>query len=515
MTKKHKQILICILIVGFIIRAIFSIAPFEILKSLVYDDAYYYFLVAQTFVQTGMVFSADGITYTNGFHPLWLVSITPFWFLSEANSDIPIRRTMLWGALLDVGAALILFFLLKVFFSPGISLALTGFYLFNPVNIVQAVSGMETPINSFFIVALLYVVVALKKEMWVKRKHWILFGLVAGLLLLARTDNLFLVGGAFIFLFLRNTKRRNLYYAGGISALVIAPWFLLNLLKFDMISQTSAWTYPWIYHNEFLTRHGSYFSWGIFGKFSELIGCCAKNLGSYFGSMLLLIGALGIGFGRISTEKISSQNPLLQYLGWALVAVAVYLFFHVFIRWFPRIWYHQVVFIVLIPFLGLFLSAFKRKLAPVLIGLLFVCSSIHATTTLGGCGAFMRAWKTQTRAWVAVDMIERFTAPSDTIGAWNSGYAQYWSNRKVINLDGLANNEILDYYKRGNPLDYLRERNITWIVDNPFYFTWSFGKYFQPKEIETYFKVRAEAKDIGLKGNGVWCVEILPEQKEE
>lgn len=517
MRAKHNwsRALICLLILGFIMRAAFSVLPFESLQSFVYDDAYYYFTVAKTLVQTGMIFSADGTTYTNGFHPLWLVSIIPFWLVNGTGGELPIRMTIVWAALLDTLAALLLFFLLRMFFGLGVSLALSGFYLFNPVNIIQAVSGMETPINSFFIVALLYVVVALKKEMWVKRKHWILFGLVAGLLLLARTDNLFLVGGAFIFLFLKNRKRTNLYCAAGVSGLIIAPWFLLNFLKFHTILQTSAWTYPWIYHNEFLTLNGSYFSWAILGKCLELCQSCAKNLGSYFGSMVLLIGMVGIVVGRVMTEKTNQLKPVLRYLGWALIAVVVYLFFHVFIRWFPRIWYHQSVFIVLIPFLGLALSLFKRKLVPILIGLIFLCVSLFTIIAPTGSGAFMRAWLAQLRAPVAVEMIDRIVPPGEIVGAWNSGYVQYWSNRKVINLDGLANNEVLDYYKQGNPLEYLRKMNITWIVDNPYYLTWSFGKYFQPGELEKYFKIRAEDTGIGLEGNRMWCVEILPEEEEE
>ena len=528
-TTRAKKIVIWMLIFGFLIRFAFSVLPFDILKGFVSDDSYYYFLVARTLIQSGMVFSADGITHTNGFHPLWLFTILPFWLIHNAG-DMPIRMVMMWGAMLDTFAGFLLFFLLKKFFKEGISLLLTAFYLFNPVNIVQAVTGMETPLNSFVMILLLYMVVkwsqsysgnmneAPREKNWSIRKWSILFGIVSGLVLLARTDNVFLVAGAFIFMFSVVWRKLPkpifpIVWSVASSGLIIAPWYLFNLIKYHTILQTSAWAYPWIYHEEFIRENGSYFSWAILGKMNELLIAQLSSIGPYFGSNFIFAFVFGgMAICALTTRGKKETKNLFKYLSWALLAVGVYLFFHIFIRWFPRIWYEQSFFIVLIPFLGLLLSLFRKKLVLILAGIFFLVSSIHAVTRVEtGVGTFIPTWKTQLRADVAVKLIQQFVPKDDIVGCWNSGYVQYWSNRKVINMDGLANNEILQHYKNRTPMKYIRKRNIKWMVDNPVYFQWSFGKYFEDGAIDRHFLGFKEVKDIGIKGNDMWLAMIRSE----
>jgi hypothetical protein len=57
------------------------------------DDAFYYFQIARHLAQgDGVTF--DGLTATNGFHPLWLVLITPFFYLFPGNPELPIHLAL-------------------------------------------------------------------------------------------------------------------------------------------------------------------------------------------------------------------------------------------------------------------------------------------------------------------------------------------------------------------------------------------------------------------------------------
>lgn len=47
------------------------------------DDAFYYFKVAQSIVE-GKGITFDGISRTNGFHPLWMILAIPFFTLASA-----------------------------------------------------------------------------------------------------------------------------------------------------------------------------------------------------------------------------------------------------------------------------------------------------------------------------------------------------------------------------------------------------------------------------------------------
>lgn len=55
--------------------------------------------------------------------------------------------------------------------------------------------------------------------------------------------------------------------------------------------------------------------------------------------------------------------------------------------------------------------------------------------------------------------------PGEKFGSWNSGMIGYFSNKKVVNLDGLVNNSVIPYIEDGKLLEYLNTENIRFIVD--------------------------------------------------
>ncbi|MFA5376517.1 MAG: hypothetical protein WC455_12295 [Dehalococcoidia bacterium] len=145
-----------VLSIAFAIRLAIALMPAAWLDGFICDDAYYYFSIANT-MQGGIFPSADGgITQTNGFHPLWLALISPFWIFG--GGWLPIRLTMITAALLDTVAGFMLFRLTNKLYGVRVAMILAGVYLFNPMSIIQTMSGLETPLNSLLIVLLLAVV---------------------------------------------------------------------------------------------------------------------------------------------------------------------------------------------------------------------------------------------------------------------------------------------------------------------------------------------------------------------
>jgi hypothetical protein len=63
--------------------------------------------------------------------------------------------------------------------------------------------------------------------------------------------------------------------------------------------------------------------------------------------------------------------------------------------------------------------------------------------------------------------IEEHVPADARIGAWNAGQIGYFSQRTVVNLDGLANDgKYLEVLEHGSLADYLRRERITYLVDN-------------------------------------------------
>lgn len=63
--------------------------------------------------------------------------------------------------------------------------------------------------------------------------------------------------------------------------------------------------------------------------------------------------------------------------------------------------------------------------------------------------------------------------PADAnIGAFNAGIFAYFSDRTIVNLDGVVNYDIVEYRKSGgNTIGYLRENNIQYVIDYPCFLT--------------------------------------------
>ena len=62
-----------------------------------YDDAYYYFQIAKNLSEGHFSTFDGGITRTNGYHPLWMLLITPFYWIFDP-------KTALFGIILVTGA---------------------------------------------------------------------------------------------------------------------------------------------------------------------------------------------------------------------------------------------------------------------------------------------------------------------------------------------------------------------------------------------------------------------------
>ena len=94
--------------VGLLLRLGVAFAPFGWqLQHILPDDAFYYFTIARNIAEgNGITF--DGVVQTNGFHPLWMGAIVPFWELLPGEL-LPIRAVLLLGALLDLGTVVLLY----------------------------------------------------------------------------------------------------------------------------------------------------------------------------------------------------------------------------------------------------------------------------------------------------------------------------------------------------------------------------------------------------------------------
>lgn len=176
----HGAIAFCLLVVA----GIALWAPFRsVVLPFIPDDAFYYLEIARR-MGSGEGSTFDGITHTNGYHPLWTLMLVPFASLMSASREAGARAAMLVGVLLTAGG---LYFLNRV--AKRLERAASSLAILLPAAMLCFSSnyGMESPLVIFLFAALFW---------WESKfplhthglRTGVATGLIASLLILSRLD---------------------------------------------------------------------------------------------------------------------------------------------------------------------------------------------------------------------------------------------------------------------------------------------------------------------------------------
>lgn len=195
---------------GLLLFALFLL-PFRHISPFIQDDAYFYFEIARR-IGLGQGSTCDGITKTNGYHPLWLLMLVPLSPIMNASRE--------WGARLAVALAVLLLggalFLLRAVaarLTPRYAW-LTLLYSWSAL-LFSSIYGMESALAAFLLGGLLWLVG--RRETPASVPQGTLIGLTCALLVLSRLDSLWYVVTLDVLWGLRLLRKRE-------GADVPAPW---------------------------------------------------------------------------------------------------------------------------------------------------------------------------------------------------------------------------------------------------------------------------------------------------
>ena len=153
------------------------------------DDGFYYFVTARN-IADGLGVTFDGIAPTNGFHPLWMLVVTPIFALP--GQVLPLRvLAALLIAINATSAALVTRLASRRLSLPAASLSGLAFALIPAIHNYTARGGMEAGLSGLMMILLLDRAAAADPK---NPRELAVAGLVAALATLARLDNVFLAG---------------------------------------------------------------------------------------------------------------------------------------------------------------------------------------------------------------------------------------------------------------------------------------------------------------------------------
>jgi hypothetical protein len=489
------------------------------------DDGFYYFQVARNLAE-GHGFTFDGINKTNGFHPLWLFLITPIFAFAQINNLLPLRVLMFFSAVISGTSAILFYRILRSYVSSGIAILAGILWIAVPrIHDITMRAGVESGINAFTL--LLYwhgLVTYIADSRNRKQRDWVRLGFVAVLAILARLDNVFIVGVGSLWLLvnldggkhpLRSRPQWSsrlinwLFHLAPIVAIMMV-YMAWNILDFGTAIPVSGQVKTWwgtlrntVYG--FPVRHMTAF-WGQFFtddpelgpwslatsqlyRASELILTVAGLTVSTLARRLALIG-LGVLAGGLSAVVIWAERMYFKRAAKALGLVPFFLGCFAQISYYkvsgsvaqqPWYWVGEMIFILLSlgllvgGIIGLLRNLFTEVVhwvGPPAIAMLLTVISLSFAAFIQGAirlpGDGSNHYYYHRPAW-----LERHTESGARIaitGAGNLGY--FTEGRNIINLDGLINS--YDYFlalKSGRGSDFLESVGVDYIFGNEYILT--------------------------------------------
>ncbi len=478
-----------VLALGLALRGWIAVTDMNILldHGLVQDDAYYYYVIARNILDGGMA-SFDGINPTNGFHPLWQVICLPVFAVFDG--DTAVRVMLLIAVLCDLAALLLLYLVIsKLVANKWFALLGMGLLATHGAVIRTTFNGLETSLSLCLLLLFLWQFLRIysrKSETLGQlpgslRDH-LLLGVIAAFAFLARTDNAVIVVVCFVFLYVPAALRGQLRSGVLVSLLIVllvSPWLLWNLHHFGNIVQISGQ----IHGDTYLTYkakvdhpfhvdlvRGTLRSINPVGNiFKKLfIPTGAKPILGYLFLLPILIALF------VLRRKDAYLKQHWHYFLPFVAGVIVLFLYHAGVRQFLRGWYNAPAMVTTIIVLCLLCESFVRTRMEQAqqqwhgVSLIFVLPLLIAVIVFHSPYRYLKPPKVahiDPRVGASLWLNEN-SSPDTIVGAANAGIVGYYTQRPVINLDGVVNENAHKARLKSELHRYIHESSIDYIADH-------------------------------------------------
>ncbi len=463
----------------FVLTRRFLNLPLERQLDVFPDDAFYY-LGPAWHTANGYGPTGDGITRTSGFHPLWMGLLIVFAKLSGANRLLLYDLAVVTGAFLHLITSVLVFDLGRRRVGYVLASFLALIYMLGAAALREAVGGIEASLLAM----LLALFVLACDRLRAGTVKTVIQGVLLGLLFLARTDAALFVVSWLVIEFARRywgerqpigSALRSQALCGFVALLTIAPWLWLALREYGSIFQNSMLMKQLWRDSALKTQEASTLTY--------------QMLKGWFGGVLVLPRGIRVlltflaGAGVVvwcarPAERRPVEAPLADAFSVALAAIALYVslagVYYATHFTFVRSWYFAparlLVPLVAIWFVHVVVSRCNGRTALALT---------VAAVLLLGANSLTLARAAVRLKWAGLDastsgagnflslarVLASKTGRDDTCAAYSSGILSYFSNRRVINLDGLNNNDIYAVSRAGTMDKYLDQRGVRYLAD--------------------------------------------------
>lgn len=513
--SKYKIGLIIIVSIIYLI-AIFS-SEYYVADWFSTDDAFYYFKTADNIIK-GLGSTFDGISKTNGYHPLWMIILIPLFLFSKIGLFLPLRLIIV----VQLGLALLTIIVLFDFLRSQIPIYLSAlislmWVLLKPIFEV-ATNGTESILNGFsltlFWVMFSKFLLSSDRNKYQSKKVGLL-GIAAVLAVFSRLDNVFFITIFGIWLglsYLLGQKRKfslehikdlliiELSYFLPIT-LLLSLYLVWNKLTIGSLMPLSGqvkkfWgELPMTVYGSRVNGIGEFLAemfsrdqgpWNLFfAPFYKLVdsftvsylhGTRTVSLG------LILIPVMAFILGFIISKKWAIAKK--RIVEWSIIPLFLatlvhFSYYKVFGYLASRDWYwvggsFLIIMIIAVVLENVILAIadikvinthFLSVLIVFVIGILIIKPHLGSSLSRLTNRSDPTHYYLQKSAW-----LEQRTGPQSIIGMTGAGTTAYFiKDRVIMNLDGLVNSE--EYFndlKDGTVDRFLEQNEVAYVFGNQY-----------------------------------------------
>jgi hypothetical protein len=443
------------------------------------DDAFYYYKTALN-LRHGLGSTFDGINLTNGYHPLWMAVCVVLAFLTDAQ--VPYLYLVWIVTLLLVGlVSLQLYWMFRPALGQAWALLLILLVNWQWITAIGLFTGLETPLYLVLIFALVEYVTRIDL---VQTRHAVLLGILAGLAFLARTDFILLLP---VFVLVAAYKlwktphwRRQAILAVLPFALLVLPYLAWNIALTGHVQQISG-----AVKNLEVERSGR--TWGtVLATFRDYGSFLESTIVPYISQtwivwpvrvIMLILVVLSL---RQILTSIRGDLRLMLLIACAISELAYYgvAYGSSKLRPWHLILPYIVAQLLFVWCMHVWRDRWKSLGNAMLTVLLTAIVCFAVVATIPSFGFKTQGTLNTGRFYYdeAARWLRENTEPDATIGVWNAGYVGYFSDRRVVNLDGLINGATLYQYLadgRG-AWQYAADQRLNYVSD------YQYGKPYVP-----------------------------------
>ena len=462
-----KNIKILLFIPSIVLRIIVIYLPLTFLiRFFHYDDAYYFFQIAKNMVNNNFFISFDGINETNGFQPLWLI-ISYLSYLVTQNINIFIILIGYIELFISILSTYYLYKFTKLITkSNKISLIASLIFFYSVFIFLMQYNGMETSLYIMLLIITLYYYQKTKNNNY-NYKNIFLTGTLLGLTIITRLDGVFLGLAIFIDIFLNikkiKVKKTLINYVLILipNILIISPYLIWSYFTFNSIAPSST----------------SVLSLVTF-DFQTIVFRILKSLNyqNYVFCLYIILPFFIYYYIKKSDFRTFLFNKLFVFITFSAL---LYIFYTIL---FPPVFLYSryfiptsSLFIIISSYIIIYLFNDIKKIKSIsflgnktfiflFVFLLLVVSFLQIY--LGKSKLLTRGNQFQVDSYNMSFWINNNINESDIISGWNCGVLGFFTKQKTINLDGVVNNEIRLFKNNNSIFQYLKMRNVSYIVDD-------------------------------------------------